>query len=186
MNFDFDKKIERRGTGSEKWVKYEHADILPMWVADMDFASPPSLVEALTKRVEHGVFGYAQPQNSLYETVVAMCESRYGWKIERDWIVWLPGLVSGLNVTARAIGDPGDEVITATPVYPPFLTAPKNQGREVVSVPLRNTDNNRWEFDWEKMETAVTPKTRLFLLCNPHNPVGRVFLPDELQKVADF
>ncbi len=185
MSFDFDRKIERRGTGSEKWVKYEHADILPMWVADMDFASPPSLVEALAKRVEHGVFGYAQPQPSLYETVIGMCESRYGWKIERDWIVWLPGLVSGLNVTAHAIGEPGDAVITATPVYPPFLTAPKNQGREVISVSLRCTDG-RWEFDWEKMEGAVTAKTRLFLLCHPHNPVGRVFNRDELQKVADF
>lgn len=185
MSFDFDTKIERRGTGSEKWVKYELTDILPMWVADMDFKSPPSLVEALAERVQHGVFGYAHAPQSLYDTVVAMCEFRYGWKIEEEWIVWLPGLVCGINVTCRAIGEEGNDVITAVPVYPPFMSGPKNQGRQVVTAPLRLRDG-KWEFDWEKMETVVTPETRLFLLCHPHNPVGRVFGREELEKVGVF
>ena len=172
MSFDFDKKIERRGTGSEKWVKYEQTDILPMWVADMDFASPPSLVEALTERVRHGVFGYAHAQQSLYDTVIGMCESRYGWKIEAEWIVWLPGLVCGINVTSRAIGERGDDAITAVPVYPPFLSGPKNQGRGVVTAPLRLRDG-RWELDQEKMERVVTPKTGPFRLCHGHRRVGR-------------
>jgi cysteine-S-conjugate beta-lyase len=185
MPFDFDQRIDRRGTGSEKWIKYEHADILPMWVADMDFASPPALVEALAERVRHGVFGYAQPTPSIYETICTMCRARYGWEVQPEWIVWISGLVCGLNVTCRAIGEEGDGVITATPVYPPFLTAPRNQGREVAGVSMVCREG-RWEFDWEKMEAAVTPRTRLFLLCHPHNPVGRVFTRKELGQVAEF
>jgi cysteine-S-conjugate beta-lyase len=185
MAFDFDRTIERRGTGSEKWMPYEGADVLPLWVADMDFASPPEVIEALAEKVRHGVFGYAQPTPALVETVVDMCERRYRWKIAPEWIVWLPGLVSGLNVVCRAIGEAGDAVLTCTPVYPPFLTAPRNMGRETVAVPLA-CDGNRWEMDWEAMEKAVTPRTRLFLLCHPHNPVGRVFREEELARLADF
>lgn len=185
MKFNFDQVIERRGTGSEKWIKYEGTDILPLPVADMDFASPPALVEALARRVEHGIFGYAQPTPSLVEAIQEMCLARYGWTIESDWIVWLPGLVSGLNVTCRAIGEPGDAVLTATPVYPPFLTAPRNMKREVISVPMICRDG-KWEMDWDRLEAAVTPSTRLFLLCHPHNPVGRVFRRTELERLAEF
>lgn len=185
MAFDFDREIERRGTGSEKWMKYEQTDILPMWVADMDFPSPPAVVEALAERVRHGIFGYAQPTPSLVETVTGTCASRYGWQVDGDWIVWLPGLVSGLNVTCRAVGEPGDAVMTATPVYPPFLSAPQNQKREVVAVPLACRDGC-WEMDWEEIERAVTPRTRLFLLCHPHNPVGRVFTRQELERLGQF
>lgn len=185
MKFDFDEIIDRRNTGSEKWMKYEGTDILPLPVADMDFASPPALVEALAERVKHGVFGYAQPTPSLVETICEMCFNRYGWRIEADWIVWLPGLVSGLNVTARAIGEPGDSVITATPVYPPFLSAPGNMKREVIAVPMVCREG-RWEMDWERMEELVTPSTRLFFLCHPHNPVGRVFTRDELLRIGEF
>lgn len=187
MHFHFDQVIDRRHTGSEKWIKYEDTDILPLPVADMDFASPPAVIEAMAKRVDHGIFGYAQPTPSLAEAVVEMCERRYSWKIDADWLVWLPGLVSGLNVTCRAIGDPGDAVMTSIPVYPPFLTAPRNMKREVIKVPLVwNTSSGRWEMDWERMEAAVTPATRLFLLCNPHNPVGRVFTRAEVHQLAQF
>ncbi len=185
MNFDFDQIIERRNTGSEKWIKYEGTDILPLPVADMDFASPPAVVEALAERVRHGIFGYSQPTPSLVETICTMCETRYGWKIDPEWIVWLPGLVSALNVTCRAVGEPGDAVITSTPVYPPFLSAPRNMGRQVLSVPMACREG-RWEIDWERMEETVTPKTRLLLLCHPHNPVGRVFGREELVRLGEF
>lgn len=185
MKYNFDQVIERRGTGSEKWIKYEGSDILPLPVADMDFASPPAVVEALADRVKHGVFGYAQPTPSLVETILQMCQARYGWSIDPDWIVWLPGLVSGLNVTCRAVGRAGDAVLTSTPVYYPFLSSPRNMQRELITVPMLCCDN-RWNIDWERMEAAVTPSTRLFLLCHPHNPVGRVFGREELERVADF
>lgn len=185
MNVNFDKVIDRSGTGSEKWMRYEGTDVLPLPVADMDFASPPAVVEALAERVRHGIFGYAQPTPSLIETIVGMCAARYGWTIDPDWIVWLPGLVSGLNVTCRAIGEPGDAVLTATPVYPPFLSAPANMKREVIRVRMQRVDG-RWEMDWDGLETSVTPSTRLFLLCHPHNPVGRVFSREELEWIAEF
>lgn len=186
MSFDFDRIIDRASSDSRKWRKYAGRDILPLWVADMDFAAPPAVVEALHRRVDHGVFGYAGPQPSLTEAVVAYCARHYGWKIEPNWIVWLPGLVTGLNLAARAIGEPGDAVITATPIYPPFLSAPQNMGRETIAVALRLRADGRYEFDWPAMERAVTPRTRTFFLCSPHNPVGRVFTRAELAQVADF
>ena len=185
MAYDFDRIIERRFTGSEKWQPVEHEDILPMPVADMDFASPPELLAALREKVEYGVFGYAQPTQSLMETMVRMCADRYGWAIVPDWIVWLPGLVSGLNVTCRAVGEPGDAVLTMTPVYPPFLTAPAQMKRTVQKVPMRE-NGTRWDIDWTALEEAVTPTTRLFLLCQPHNPMGMVFARADLERLADF
>ena len=183
--FDFDEVIDRRGTASEKWEKYRGRDILPMWVADMDFRSPPAVIEALHRRTEHGVFGYTGPPPELVVATLSMLERDHGWQVDPDWIVWLPGLVSGLNVTCRAVGEDGDEVLTLTPVYPPFFSAPGNSRRGVVRVPLRE-ENNRWGIDFERLEAAVTPRTRLFMLCNPHNPVGRVFDRAELQGLADF
>ncbi|HEX5680571.1 MAG TPA: aminotransferase class I/II-fold pyridoxal phosphate-dependent enzyme, partial [Desulfobacterales bacterium] len=183
--FDFDEVIDRRGTASEKWEKYRGRDILPMWVADMDFRSPPAVIEALHRRTEHGVFGYTGPSPELVAATLSMLERDHGWQVDPDWIVWLPGLVSGLNLTCRAVGEEGDEVLTLTPVYPPFFSAPGNSRRGVVRVPLRE-ENNRWSIDFERLEAAVTPRTRLFMLCNPHNPVGRVFDRAELQGLADF
>jgi cystathionine beta-lyase len=183
--FDFDEVIERRGTASEKWEKYRGRDIIPMWVADMDFRSPPAIIEALHRRTDHGVFGYTGPPPELVAATRSMLDRDYGWQVDPDWIVWLPGLVSGLNVTCRAVGEDGDEVLTLTPVYPPFLSAPGNSRRGVVRVPLRE-ENNRWSLDFERLEAAATPRTRLFMLCNPHNPVGRVFDRGELQGLAEF
>jgi cystathionine beta-lyase len=186
MSFDFDRIIDRASSDSRKWRKYAGRDILPLWVADMDFSAPPAVIEALHRRVDHGVFGYAGPQPSLTEAVVAYCANHYGWKIEPNWIVWLPGLVTGLNLAARAIGEPGDAVITATPIYPPFLSAPKNMGRETIAVALQVRADGRYEFDWPAMERAITPRTKTFFLCSPHNPVGRVFTRAELGQIADF
>jgi len=185
MSYNFDTVHPRLGTDSHKWQKYEGRDILPLWVADMDFRSPPAVVEALHRRVEHGIFGYARPTKSEVEAVVTAMKSRYGWTIDPSWLVWLPGLVVGLNVTAQAFAQPGDQVLCNTPVYPPFMTAPRNSGREALTVPLA-LNNGRWEIDFDAMERAVTPRTKLFFLCNPHNPVARVFRRDELERIANF
>ncbi len=192
MSFDFDTVPARLGTDSQKWQKYPDRYILPMWVADMDFRASPAILAALHERVEHGIFGYARPVQSTVDAVVNACASRYGWTIQPSWIVWLPGLVCGLNVTAQAFAAPGDEVLCLTPVYPPFMTAPKNSGRVALTVPLALREgptglaDGTWEIDWAALEAAVTPRTKLFFLCNPHNPVARVFRRDELARLADF
>ena len=186
MTFDFDNVIDRAGSDSRKWRKYAGQDILPLWIADMDFAAPPAVLAALHRRVDHGVLGYGMPLPPLTEAVVDYCQAHYGWKIEPSWLVWLPGLVTGLNLAARAFGQEGDAVLTATPVYPPFMSAPKNSGRETIKVALVRRPDGRYEFDWAAMELAVTPRTRLFFLCNPHNPVGRVFTRAELEHIAAF
>src|SRR3954466_2049648 len=135
MTFDFDNPPSRRGTDSQKWQKYQDRDVLPLWVADMDFRSAPAIIEALHARVEHGIFGYARPVKSTVAAVVDALAARYNYHIDPAWIVWLPGLVCGLNVTAHAFAEPGDEVLTLTPVYPPFMTAPKNSARNSVQTP---------------------------------------------------
>jgi cysteine-S-conjugate beta-lyase len=187
MNFDFDHPPERRGTDSQKWQKYAGRDVLPMWVADMDFQAPPAVIEALQRRVADGVFGYARPVPSQVASVVETLSRLHGWTIEPEWIVWLPGLVVGLNVTAAATAGPGEEILCLTPVYPPFMGAPRTAGRVPVTVPLAYATATRtWEIDWDALERAVTPRTRAFFLCNPHNPVARVFRRDELEKLAEF
>ncbi len=187
MSFDFDTVPQRLGTDSQKWQKYAGQDILPLWVADMDFRSSPAILAALHERVEHGVFGYARPTKATASAVVDALALRYGWTIDPTWLVWLPGLVCGLNVTSQAFAQPGEEVLCLTPVYPPFMTAPKNSGRVSVTVPFAlNTAAHRWEIDWEALEKAVTPRTRLFFLCNPHNPLARVFRREELARLAEF
>jgi cystathionine beta-lyase len=187
MSFDFDTVPQRLGTDSQKWQKYAEQDILPLWVADMDFRSSPAILTALHERVEHGIFGYARPTKTTVSAVVNALALRYGWTIDPAWIVWLPGLVCGLNVTSQAFAQPGEEVLCLTPVYPPFMTAPKNSGRVSVTVPfVLNTAARRWEIDWAALEKAVTPRTKLFFLCNPHNPLARVFRRDELVRLAEF
>lgn len=187
MQFDFDTVPSRLGTDSQKWQKYAGRDILPLWVADMDFRSPPAIIDALQRRVADGIFGYARPVKSTVDAVVNALASRYGWSIDPAWIVWLPGLVCGLNVTAQAFAAPGEEVLCLTPVYPPFMTAPKNSSRVSVTVPfILNSAAARWEVDWGALERAVTPRTKLFFLCNPHNPIARVFRRDEIVRIADF
>ena len=178
----FDTPIDRRDSDSIKWGKYAGRDILPLWVADMDFAAPPPVLAALHRRIDHGVFGYGGPWPSLTESVLAHLETEYNWKIEPDWIVWLPGLVTGLNVACRAVDG---EVLTATPIYPPFLSAPHFSGRKLNRVELANTDG-RWQFDQIALNKAVTAASRLFLLCHPHNPVGRCWRREELLDLAAF
>ena len=187
MTYDFVNPPERRGTDSQKWQKYAGKDILPMWVADMDFKSPPAITAALQERVAHGIYGYARPVKSTVDSFINALEQRYGWRIDPAWLVWLPGLVVGLNLTAQAYAEPGDEVLTLTPIYPPFMSAPKNSGRVSRQVPLRlDTAARRWEIDWTTLEAAVTPRTKIFILCNPHNPIARVWRRDELVHLGEF
>lgn len=183
--FDFDTIIDRRGTASQKWEKYKDRDVIPLWVADMDFLSPRAVVNALRARVDHGVFGYTLPPPALAEAVLAHLASHHHWTISPDWLVWLPGLVTGLNVCCRMIGRPGDQVMTATPIYPPFMTAPLNHQRELVKVPLV-LDGERWGFDYDAISERISTTTGLFLLCSPHNPVGRVFTREELVRLAEI
>lgn len=178
----FDQVIDRQASDSIKWGRYAGRDVLPLWVADMDFAAPPPVLAALRKRVEHGVFGYGQAQPSLLAAVVDHLAGEYGWAIDPHWIVWLPGLVTGLNVACRAVA--GD-VITATPIYPPFLSAPRLAGKTLARAELALADGT-WRWDWPAMEQALTPDTRLFLLCHPHNPVGRCWTDEELGEIAEF
>lgn len=183
--FDFDRAPERRGTDSLKWARYAGGDVIPLWVADMDFASPPAVLEALKKRVEHGVFGYAVPPAQAAEAVCQWIQSRTGWTIQKEWIVWLPGLVCGLNVVCRAFAGAGEEVAVLTPVYPPFLTAPVLSERSLLRCPLCKT-NNRYEIDFDRLEETVGPHTRILLFCHPHNPIGRIWTREELLRLADL
>lgn len=185
MTFDFETPPVRLGTDSQKWQKYAGRDVLPLWVADMDFKSSPAIIAALQERVAHGVFGYARPVKSTVDAVVDACARNYGWKIDGSWIVWLPGLVCGLNVTAQAFAQTGEEVLTLTPVYPPFMTAPKNSARISAQAAFVLRDG-RWEIDWAALEQAVTSRTKLFYLCNPHNPLARVWRRDELVRLGEF
>ena len=184
MEFDFDTPIDRHGTASVKWNKYGNRDIIPMWVADMDFACAPAVVEALRRRVDHPIYGYSEPPSGLADATISHLENEYGWKIQPEWIVWLPGLVVGLNVVCRAFGREGADVLTAVPIYPPFLSAPANAARHAVRVQMVEA-NGAWHWDMAALERAITPSSRLLLLCNPHNPVGRVFSRDELREIAD-
>jgi len=180
---DFDQIIPRRGTGSIKWDRFPTLD--PFWVADMDFMSPRCVIDALQERIAHGIMGYAQPHSGLVEAVTDYLQARHGLTVEEQEIVHLGGLVPALSIAARAFGSPGDAVMTCTPIYPPFLSIHKDAGMKLITVP-HIINNGQWEFDWDAMETAVTTETKLFLLSNPQNPLGRVFTQQEIEQLADF
>jgi cystathionine beta-lyase len=182
MPRDFDEQIDRSNSDSVKWRLFEE-DVLPLWVADMDFPVPRAVGRAVQERAAHEVFGYAMPPKELPEVVQARLARLYDWHVEIDDILLLPGVVSGFNVACRAVGDPGDEILVEPPIYPPMLTAPGNVGRVCVNVPLVDS-SERYERDLDAFEAAITERTSLFLLCSPHNPAGRVFSRDELEQVA--
>ncbi len=187
MDFDFETHIDRRNTGSLKWMKYGQRDVLPFWLADMDFPSPPAVMDALRKRIDHGVFGYTIPAPEFEQPVLRYLKTSLGVESSASELIWMPGLVPALNTAARAFAGPGEAIMTATPVYPPFLTAPDFQDRRLISVLLRErTEDGRYTFDFSAMEAAVTPDTRAFYLCNPHNPVGRIYSREELVSLLDF
>ena len=189
----FDHVPDRRHSDSTKWNFYDE-DVLPLWVADMDFASPKAVIDALHQRVDHGIFGYGQEPPRLRELICARMENIAGWHITPEQIIFLPGLVCGLNVVARASDERGSDIMVNTPVYPPFLSAPVNQERTVTAVPLASshrTDSRGrtslyYEMDFGAMQSAIQPNTKLFMLCNPHNPVGRAYTIAEQTQLADF
>ncbi|MEN9936559.1 MAG: hypothetical protein RLZZ387_3138 [Chloroflexota bacterium] len=185
--FNFDQIIERRGTGSAKW-EYFPEDVLPMWVADMDFPSPEPVVRALQERVAHGFFGYESHPARLAEVICERMARLYQWSVTPDQIVFLPSLVTGINVVCRAAGSPGDSILTLTPVYPPFLSAPGNFQLTCDTVELRLVQHDRtigYEVDFDAFEAAFHERTRMFLLCNPHNPTGVAYDRATLERFAE-
>lgn len=183
MSKEFDRPVNRKGTASQKWEKYGDSDILPMWVADTDFMSPPCVIEALKERIDHGVFGYTNVPSELNELVIERMKRLYNWEIETDAIEWLPGLVCGLNLACRAVGQSGDTVISPKPIYPPFISSPRLSEREVCTVPLKET-NQHHIIDFEALENSLSNTTRLLLFCNPQNPGGAVYTREELETLA--
>lgn len=182
--WDFDGVVDRHGTDSVKWRGCDESDMISMWVADMDFPAPQPILDALHRRVDHGVFGYAFPSAELIDVVVAWLKEQYNWTVDGSSIVWLPGLVPALNVACRAFSNEGDEVLMFTPVYPPFLSAPSHTGRQLRAIPLKRLEG-RYAMDPERLAGAVSPQSSLLLLCSPHNPVGRRWDRQELENIAE-
>ena len=184
----FDDAPERRDTFSTKWDRYRegngYRDVLPFWVADMEFRAPEAIVNALRARVDHGVFGYTQIPATLTEATLAFLAERYGWAVEPEWLVWIPGVVPGLNLACAAVGEPGDAVMTAAPVYYPFLSAPENGDRTKIETRLVRA-GDRWVMDLDEIAARLTATTRLFMLCNPQNPTGRIYDRGELAGLAE-
>jgi len=183
--YDFKSFPDRRKTESVKWGLYGK-DVLPMWVADMDFVSPQPVIDALKQRVEHGIFGYPMISDELKQVVVERMDERYSWKITTDDLIFVPGVVSGFNLVCQALSGGKGSMIMQTPVYPPFLTAPGNAGIDGITVDLVQSGTGQYIIDFDAFERGLRPDTRVFLLCNPHNPVGRVFRKDELEKLAEI
>ena len=181
--FDFDRIIDRQATQSAKWEKYRGRDILPMWVADTDFAVAPAIQAALHARAEHPVFGYTEPPPKLLELLVERMRERYDWEIDPQWIVFLPGIVGALFLACRAIGDAGDPVYLPSIIYPPFGTAPELNAREKIRIPMRLSDQ-RMTIDLDWLERNPPAPGQLLLLCNPQNPGGAVYRRDELERLA--
>lgn len=187
QSVDFDRVLNRQQSDSMKWRRYQDQDVIPMWVADMDFAAPDVVVDALQHRVAEGVYGYGVVPEGLPEALCAWYRRRYNWQIEPQWLVWLPGLVSGLHAVTKVFGEPGGSVMTHSPVYPPFLKVAERSEQQLIAVPmLEESGDGQWQLDLAAMERAVTPETRLLMFCNPHNPTGRVFRREELEQVAEF
>ncbi len=185
MAYDFDQRIDRRHSESVKWNYYDE-DVLPLWLADMDFRSPEPVIRALHERVEHGVFGYGMVMAELRQVIVERLHRLYDWQVSPDALVFLPGVVTGFNLACHAVTSPGDGVLLQTPVYWPMLRAPAGAGLTNDEMELTRRPDGRYEIDLDLFEKAVTDRTRIFILCNPHNPIGRVFRREELERMAEI
>lgn len=189
--YDFDEIVNRRGSGSVKWDSrppfgIPGEEVIPLWVADMDFKAAPFILDALKKRVEHGVFGYVNVPDSYYDAVISWFAGRHGWKMEKEWILYTTGVVPALSAVIKAFCKPSDKVIVQTPVYNCFFSSIRNNGCERLDVPLLYHDST-YSFDFDALERACAdPKARVLLLCNPHNPAGRVWKADELERVGEI
>lgn len=182
--FDFDQSIDRRPTRALKWLKYEGTDILPMWVADTEFKSPPAVIKALSERVAHGIFGYSRPSPELTALIIKRMSDRYHWQIEADWLVYMPGVVPALNLACDTFSEPNGNIITAKPIYYPFLHAPGFHGRKAAYVDMIEVDG-RWLLDLEQLAEQAK-HSDLFLLCNPHNPGGTIYSQAELLAINEI
>ena len=186
MKYDFDTIISRRGTNSYKWDIPEEENVLPMWVADMDFRTAPAIIDALQKRVAHGIFGYTKVPEAYYDAVVRWFDDRHRWQVDSRWIIYTSGLVPALSAIIKALAMPGDKVIVQTPAYNCFYSSIRNDGCELFANNLIYQDG-RYVIDFADLERkASDPKAKILLLCNPHNPVGRVWTPEELQHIGDI
>ena len=190
--YDFDTPLVRRGSGCVKWDQQPTEldrgnadDILPFWVADMDFRTAPAIVEAIQRRAAHGAFGYTHVTDSYYDAVISWFARRHQWTIEREWIQYTQGVVPALSVVVKAFTEPGDQVVVQTPVYNCFFSSVRNNGCELVTSGLKLTrDNLHYEMDFDDLEAKVSnPRAKLFILCNPHNPACRVWTREELSRV---
>ena len=201
MKYDFDELVERRGTNCVKWDESPSADVIPLWVADMDFRVAPAIQKALQQRVEHGVFGYNIVPESYYEAVISWFHRRHQWEIKRQWILYTTAVVPAMSVVIKALTMPGEKVLILSPAYNCFFSSIRNNGCEVLESPLRlisppelggvggglNERHPSFEIDWQDFEAkCADEKTTLFLLCNPHNPTGRVWTKEELQRMYDI
>ena len=187
MTYDigFDQPIDRRRCESVKWLRYDQ-DVLPLWVADMDFRSPEPVIDALQERVEHGVFGYGTAPAELREVIVDRLQHLYRWHVSPDDLLFLPGVVTGFNLVCHALASPGEGVLIQTPVYYPILYAPADAGLTNDEMQLTRRSDGCYEIDFDIFQRTITDRTRVFILCNPHNPVGRVFRRDELEHMAEL
>ncbi len=186
MHFDFDAPVERAGTWSTRWDRYAGRaarEILPLWVADMDFRAPPAILAAFAARVEHGVFGYSTLPNALREAIVQRMERLYRWRIEPDWIVMLPGVVPGLHLAVRLLTEAHHRVLLPTPVYNHFKRAAELAPRAFEEIPLAQSAGH-WILDWDRLEDAMRRGARMLLLCNPQNPGGSIYTREELERIA--
>ena len=186
MNFDFDKLPNRRGTMSVKWDSDPDPEMLPLWVADMDFTTAPCIIEALERRVAHGVFGYTHPGKEYYDAVTGWFDRRHGWKFDPSQVIYTIGVVPAISACIKALTNPGDGVIIMTPVYTCFFSSIRNNGCRVVESPLKRTETS-YAIDFDSLEDLCRDSTnKILLLCNPHNPAGRVWTHDELRRVNDI
>ena len=184
--YNFDKLTQRRGTNSYKWDETNDPDVIPVWVADMDFETAPCIIKALQERVAHGIFGYTFVPESYYEAVISWFQRRHHWHIDRSWIEYTSGVVPALSATIKALTQPGDKVLVQTPVYNCFFSSIRNNGCEIEESPLQRSANT-YVINFVDLEQKLSdPTVKLFILCNPHNPAGRVWTPDELRHINDL
>jgi len=184
-NFDFDQIIDRKGTASFKYdgrqALFGRDDVVPLWVADMDFATPPAVTRALTERAKHPIYGYSDYPDSMFNSLISWLKRRHGWEIEREWIVMCPGVVPTLHAAIMAFSEPGENIIVQPQVYHPFYLSITNTGRQILHNPLKLSDGH-YNINFDHLDQCAAD-ARMLLLCSPHNPVGRVWKPDELKKV---
>lgn len=188
MSFDFQCVVDRSTTNAEKYTLrqklFKTEDVIPMWVADMDIETPPCIVEAVKKRAAHPIYGYEELPDSAYEAQIAWMKKRHGITLQREWMFYSPSVVATINTAIHAFTKPGDKVVVQTPIYPPFLSNVTRNGREVLRNPLHRSEEGDYTFDLEDLVSKIDADTKLLLLCSPHNPVGRVWTPKELQDLA--